>query len=48
MQQIESIDFEKLIYIGETGFNDNIVVQYGWFEKDKKVMRRSQGLEVGE
>ena len=44
LKALESIDLSKLVYIDETGINNNIVVEYGWSEKGSKSYAEQAGF----
>jgi len=45
IQKIDKIAPEKLVYLDETGFDDNIVMQYGWSGKGERSYVEQSGFE---
>ena len=46
LNQIEKIAPEDLVYIDETGIDDNIVVQFGWSEKGERSFAEQSGFKT--
>ena len=46
LNQIEKIALEDLVYVDETGIDDNIVVQYGWSEKGERSYAEQSGFKT--
>ena len=44
IKEIESISPEKLVYVDESGVDNNMTVEYGWSEKGKRSYAEKLGF----